>query len=72
MPAKDAAAYIVVQCAGATVGALAIRAVMGVDEVKLGSTMTELAPMAAVGVEFMMTAILMWRPQGMLPVVKAK
>ena len=64
MPAFDAAAYVITQCAGALTGAAAIAGVMGVDDVKLGSTMTELAPLAAVAVEFMMTAILMFVVMG--------
>ncbi len=64
MPATDAAAYVVTQCLAALVGAAAIRAVLGVDEMMLGSTMTELPPLAALGVEFMMTAILMFVVMG--------
>jgi MIP family channel proteins len=64
MPAFDAAAYVITQCAGALTGAAAIAAVLGVDDVKLGSTMTELATPAALGVEFMMTALLMFVVMG--------
>ena len=64
MPAKDTGLYIVAQCAGALAGAACIRAVLGVDDVKLGSTMTILTPGAAVGVELMMTAILMFVVMG--------
>ena len=57
---KDSGAYIVFQVLGAIVAALAIRAVLGVDESMLGATMTSLPGLSAVAVEFMMTAMLMF------------
>lgn len=64
MPARDAAAYVATQCVAATVAAASIRAVLGVDEAMLGATMTSLPPESALGVEFMMTAILMFVVMG--------
>lgn len=62
LPVRDALAYVPVQCAGATVGALSILAVLGLDESMLGSTSvkTGLSPAAGMAVEAMMTGILMF------------
>ncbi len=60
MKAVDAGAYIVAQCAGALAGAAAIRAVLGVDEMLLGSTNTKLELPVGMMVEMMMTAILLF------------
>ena len=62
--ARDAAAYCVSQIIAAIVAAAALRSVLGVGEVMLGSTMTELPVISALGVEFMMTAILMFVVMG--------
>ncbi len=60
MSVKDALAYIAMQCGGAIMGAVAIRSVLGVDKVMLGSTTTELDLPIGMMVEMMMTAILMF------------
>lgn len=60
MSVRDAAWYCGCQCLGAIIGAVAIRSVLGVDEVKLGATMTELALPVAMMIELTMTAILMF------------
>ncbi len=60
MSILDAGCYIVAQCAGALAGAAAIRGVMGVDEMMLGSTNTKMDLSVAMMVEMMMTAILMF------------
>jgi aquaporin Z/aquaporin NIP len=61
---RDALAYAATQIAAAIVAAGAIRAVLGVDESMLGATMTELPAASAIGVELMMTAILMFVVMG--------
>lgn len=60
MKAKDATFYVIAQCIGAILGAVAIRAVLGVDSSMLGSTNTELDLPAGMMVELMMTAILLF------------
>ncbi|QDT06559.1 Aquaporin Z 2 [Rubripirellula lacrimiformis] len=66
LPFKDAAAYVPVQCLGAFAGAIAIRAVLGLDEGLLGATTvkTGLTPMAGMAIEAMMTGILMFVVMG--------
>ncbi len=66
LPVKDALAYVPVQCAGALLGALAIRSVLGLDESLLGATTvkTGLTPIAGMAIEAMMTAILMFVVMG--------
>jgi MIP family channel proteins len=71
-PAKDAVAYTIMQCVGATAAALSIRAVLGIGEDQLGATMTILPPAAAWSVEVMMTAILMWVIMGVSTGAKEK
>lgn len=71
-PFKDAAAYTIAQCAGALAGAISIRAVLGVDEAFLGTTMTILPATSAWFVEAMMTAILMWVVMGVSTGAKEK
>jgi len=72
LPAIDAAAYTVAQCLGATFAALALAAVLGTEEAKLGATMTELPLASAWAVEAMMTAILMWVIMGVSTGAKEK
>ena len=72
MKAIDAAAYIVAQCVGAILGAVAIRAVLGVDQSMLGSTSTELELPIGMMVELMMTAILMFVVMGVSTGAKEK
>ncbi|MFG0264513.1 MAG: aquaporin [Rhodopirellula sp. JB055] len=59
-PVRDAAAYIVAQCAGALLAAGSLAMVFGIDDAKLGSTSSSLATGSAWAVEFMMSLILMW------------
>ena len=61
---RDAVAYCVTQIVAAVVAAAAIRSVMGIGEVMLGATMTELPVVSALGVEFTMSAILMFVVMG--------
>jgi MIP family channel proteins len=62
LPVKDALGYVPAQCLGALAGALAIRAVLGVDQSMLGSTNVQLDLGLTVGlvIEFGLTFILMF------------
>jgi len=62
LPVKDAFGYVPAQCLGALAGALAIRAVLGVDESMLGSTnvQLDLGLTAGLMIEFGLTFILMF------------
>ncbi|MFG0288241.1 MAG: aquaporin [Rhodopirellula sp. JB044] len=71
-PWRDAFAYAGAQVAGAFLGAVSIRAVLGVGEDYLGATMTILPSMSAWYVEAMMTAILMWVVMGVSTGAKEK
>lgn len=66
LPIGDAAGYIPAQCAGALCAALAIRSVLGLDSSMLGATSVQLdlSLLAGVGIEAMMTAILMFVVMG--------
>lgn len=69
---QDAVAYTVAQCTGALAGAASIRSVLGVDEMLLGATTTELPMPSAFFVELMMTAILMFIVMGVSTGAKEK
>jgi len=71
-PVKDTIAYTVFQCAGALAAAFSIRAVLGIGEDQLGTTMTILPAASAWCVEAMMTAILMWVVMGVSTGAKEK
>ena len=62
LPVKDALGYVPAQCLGALAGALAIRAVLGVDQSMLGSTnvQLDLGLTAGLVIEFGLTFILMF------------
>ena len=62
LPVKDALGYVPAQCLGALAGALAIRAVLGVDQSMLGSTnvQLDLGLTAGLLIEFGLTFILMF------------
>ena len=62
LPLKDALVYLPAQCLGALAGALAIRAVLGVDQSMLGSTnvQLDLGLTAGLVIEFGLTFILMF------------
>lgn len=62
LPVKDALGYVPAQCLGALAGALAIRAVLGVDQSMLGSTnvQLDLGLTAGLIIEFGLTFILMF------------
>ncbi|MFK8110687.1 MAG: MIP/aquaporin family protein [Rubripirellula sp.] len=66
MSFKDAIAYIVVQCGGALLAAVAIRATLGLDESMLGATSVQLglSPLVGMAIEFTLTAILMFVVMG--------
>ena len=64
MPVKDTAAYIMMQCAGATFGAFAIVATLGNELGHVGSTTASVPIGSALGIEFLMTAILMFVVMG--------
>ncbi|KAA1262264.1 Aquaporin Z 2 [Rubripirellula obstinata] len=66
LPLRDCLAYIPAQCAGALAAALALRAVLGLDESLLGSTQigNGLTAGAGFAVEAAMTAILMFVVMG--------
>ncbi len=66
LPVTDMAGYIVAQCSGALAAALAIRAVLGVDDAMLGATSVqlELGLLVGLAIEFLMTAILMFVVMG--------
>jgi MIP family channel proteins len=66
MSSKDAGCYIVVQCLGALLAAVAIRAVLGVDKSMLGATSVQLDLSLTVGcaIECVLTAILMFVVMG--------
>lgn len=66
MSIRDAAAYVVAQCLGAVVAAVAIRGVLGLDESMLGATSVQLdLPLnAGLMIEFTLTAILMFVVMG--------
>jgi aquaporin Z/aquaporin NIP len=72
MKAVEAIFYIVAQCVGAILGAVAIRSVLGVDQSMLGSTSTELELPIGMMVEMMMTAILMFVVMGVSTGAKEK
>jgi len=72
LPAVDAVAYTIAQCAGAVVAAAGLAAVLGVEDSKLGATMTEMPLSAAWAVEATMTAILMWVIMGVSTGAKEK
>lgn len=69
---QDAIAYTLAQCLGALAGAASIRSVLGVDEMLLGATTTQLEIPAAFGVEVMMTTILMFIVMGVSTGAKEK
>ena len=62
LPVRDMLAYVPSQCFGAFCGALAIRAIMGIDQSMLGATSVQLNLGLSAGlvIEFVLTAILMF------------
>lgn len=68
----DAGCYTAAQCAGAILAAIAIRAVVGVNEASLGATTTNLSLTVGLMVEMMLTAILMFVVMGVSTGAKEK
>ena len=64
MKPTDMIAYIIAQCSGATVAAFALSAVLGNELGFVGATTSVVATGSALGIEFMMTAILMFVVMG--------
>jgi len=73
-PAREVVPYVLMQFAGATLGAAAIWSVFGVDSTNLGSTVIHdsLSPVQGFAIEFMMTLILMFVVMGVSTGAKEK